>query len=181
MNVRKVFLPLFFACLTVLFVGCQSEGGEGGGEPADQETEDLEMAINEVRDQFIQAIGQGDAAAVAAVWAADATTYSPDGASATGTPEIEATFQELLDMGITSVELQPTETLTDLGNVVFELGQYTYTGQSAEGEALTLTGEYFTLLTKENDTWKILRSGAFTRGAPSSEEMAHEETPDDDM
>ena len=164
MNFRILLLPLLFIGLSGF--GCQ----ENGGEPTNQETEvDFASATNAIRVDFDQAVTQGNAAAIAALYTADAKSYRPDGTTGNGTEEITTSYQGMFDLGINDVTLTPMETL-EAGDWGWEIGGYTYTGQSAEGDTLTFEGEYTVLLTKADGTWKMHRVVAFATRDPSSNE-----------
>ncbi|MCH8961613.1 MAG: DUF4440 domain-containing protein, partial [Bacteroidetes bacterium] len=148
MNLRKLILPLLFIGLIGVVAGCQETGDAAGGEPEALENEvDFATAVDASRMDFTQAIAQGDAAAAAAVYTADAIDYEPDGSMGSGTEEIAAAYQGLFEAGFNAVTLEPMETIQH-GDLGWEIGAYTYTGQSAEGDSLSFPGEYSALLMK---------------------------------
>ncbi len=175
MNRRIVLFPVLAIGLIVFLVGCEDKGGTASSEPMASEI-DFETAITTVRTQFTKAVGQSDGAAVAALHTADAKTYSPDGTTRNGTEEIAAGYQGMFDTGIDSTLIEPIESIeySDWG---WEIGTYTYTGQSAEGEPLFLMGEYTVLMMKVDGMWKMHRTVAFDKREPPSEEdtMASDE------
>ncbi len=170
MNVRKLILPLLFIGLIGVVAGCQETGDDAGGEPEAQESEvDFATAVDAIRTDFAQAVAQGDGATAAALYTADAITYRPDGSTASGTEAIAAMYKELFDMGLNAVAIEPMETM-EHGDWGWEVGAYTYTGQSEGGDSLNVAGEYTILLTNADGMWKIHRSVAFATRAPASDE-----------
>ena len=168
MNLRKLILPLLFIGLIGVVAGCQETGDAAGGEPEALENEvDFATAVDASRMDFTQAIAQGDAAAAAAVYTADAIDYEPDGSMASGTEEIAAVYQGLFEAGFNAVTLEPMETIQH-GDWGWEIGAFTYTGQSAEGDSLSFPREYSALLMQEDGMWKIHRIVGFATRAPAS-------------
>jgi len=170
MTLRKLILPLLFIGLIGVVAGCQETGDAAGGEPEALENEvDYAAAADARRTDFAQAIAQGDAAAAAAIYTADAIDYEPDGSIRSGTEEIAANYQELFDAGFNAVTLEPMEAIQH-GDLGWEIGAYTYTGQSAEGDSLSLSGEYNALSMLEDGMWKVHRLVGFATRAPASDE-----------
>ena len=170
MNTRKMIMVLLLAGLILPLTGCEQDGADMADADMAPSTDEAMAAIDGVRTQFMQAIGQGDAAAAAATYAPDAKIYRDDGSMGSGTQAIQETYQGLLDAGFTASEVTPTETVV-MGHTAWEIGTYTYTGQSAEGEAMTLSGEYIALLEHEDGMWKLVRTVGFTRGMPEEASM----------
>lgn len=170
MILRKLILPLLLIGLIGVVAGCQETGDDAGGEPMAPESEvDFATAVDAIRTDFTQAVAQGDGATAAALYTADAITYRPDGSMGSGTEGIAAAYQELFEVGFNAVTIEPMETIQH-GDWGWEIGAYTYTGQSAEGDSLSLPGEYSLLLMQEDGMWKIHRSVAFATRAPASDE-----------
>ena len=118
-----------------------------------------------------QAIAQGDSTAAAAVYTAEAKHYDVNGTTASGAEAIAAVYQGLFDLGINGVTIGPVAT-THHGDVAWQIGRSTFTGESEEGAALMLKGEFAILLMQEDDMWKVHRLVAFApRHAPSDDDM----------
>ena len=118
MNVRKLILPLLFIGLIGVVAGCQEADNYAGGEPEAQESEvDFATAVDANRQAITQAVAQGDVAAAAAVYTADAIFYGGDGNTNSGTEGIVAVFQGLFEAGFNAATLEPMETIQhgDLG------------------------------------------------------------------
>ncbi len=112
MNIRKLILPLLFIGLIGVVAACQEEGDYAGGEPTTQESEvDFATAVDAIRTDITQAVAQGDVAAAAAVYTADAIFYGGDGNTNSGTEGIAAVFQGLFEAGFNATTLEPMETI----------------------------------------------------------------------
>ena len=121
--------------------------------PPDTTAEDTQ-AINAVIKQFVDAINQGDAAAVAALYTEEANLLPPNSPMIVDRKGIQAFWQNGFDAGVGN--LQPTVIeLSVSGDMAHEVGTYTLTIQPEEGEAISDNGKYVVIWKRENDTWKL--------------------------
>ena len=164
-------LYLLVIMLAVPFlVGCTT------APPPDTTAEDLQ-AINAVNQQFVDTINQGDAAAVAALFAEEAKRLPPNSQMIVGRENIQASIQAALDAGVG--DLQATEIEISLnGDMAHLLGKYMYTIQPEEGEATSESGKYVSILKRENGTWMIdvqIWNSSLPLPAPEAPPTAEEE------
>ena len=109
MNLRIFLLLLLFVGLAGMTAGCMEEGGDAGStETMAEETEvSLTMAATTIRSSFGAAVAEGSGTAAATLYTADAKTYRPDGGMGSGAEEVAATYQEMFQIGINAVTLEP--------------------------------------------------------------------------
>ena len=144
---------------------------EAAGMSVPESQDMVPEGIQALIDGFTEAVGQGDAAGAAAIYTADAHVYGADGANTTSTAEATTNYQEMFDAGIKTVSIDPVETVQQ-GDMAWQLGWYTFTGESAEGAAIMIKGEYAALLVQQDDMWKVHRNVGFMPRHAPSEEMA---------
>ena len=110
--------------------------------------EDIEAAIT----KFEQAANSGSAVDVAAMYADDAAILPPGSPMVQGRESVQAFWKSMLDMGMSNLDLVPTEIIVS-GNNASEVGTLTYSA----GE-MTGTGKYIVLWVKGDDgTWRLHR------------------------
>ncbi len=155
-----------------------SDEAMAGGDdmPVAGETQaEVMPGIQALLDQFTQAIAQSDGAAAAARYATECKSYSGDGTTESGAEAIAAGYQGLFDAGFNAVTIEPVAT-THHGDVAWQIGRVTFTGESEEGAALMFKEEYTALLMQEDGMWKAHRVVGFApRHAPSDDDMTSDE------
>lgn len=110
--------------------------------------EDIEARIA----AFEEAANAGDAAALAALYTDDAILMPPGAPMVTGSENIAAVWQSMLDMGLSGLDLTPVE-ITVTGDSAAETGTFSFTAGDATG-----TGKYIVLWAKgEDGTWRLHR------------------------
>ena len=77
-------------------------------------------------------------------------------------------------MGFNAISIEKMERVHH-GDMVWELGHVTLTGQSEDGSALLNTEEYVVVLKQVDGTWKLHRDVSFAKRQPPPMEMAAEE------
>jgi uncharacterized protein (TIGR02246 family) len=98
------------------------------------------------------ALGRGDAAAAAALYAAEGRMLTPAAELIAGRREIEAYWRAGLDVGLTGVELETIELQVAPG-IAVELGRYVLASAAGTPEA----GKYVVLHRQEADgSWRRL-------------------------
>ena len=109
--------------------------------------------IDHVNSQFVQAFNRGDAAGAVSVYSEDATILPPGSNAIQGRQGIQQFWQGAMDMGIRAVDLQ-TESLSEEGDVAWEIGRATLTIRPAGGQELTETAKYVVIWKRAAGTWQ---------------------------
>jgi uncharacterized protein (TIGR02246 family) len=129
---------------TALMMACQAPAAS----PVDATS-----AIAEQNKKFSAAVTAKDAAAIAALYAEDATLLPPNAPAAQGRTAIQAYWQAFLDAGVTNGTLtssQVTNTATD----ATEVG--TWVIRAPDGSVAD-NGKYIVWWKKVGDTWHFYR------------------------
>ncbi len=154
-------ITLVAASSAVLW-SCQS-AGDGSGEMAmSMAMDEVRMAIDEINAKFNEAFNSGDAAALAALFAEDATRLPPDGTILKGRAAIEARIAE--DMAEMPGGGELTVTTLDVqfsGDMAYEIGTWSFTGMAPDGEEVMMNGTYLSVFKRtaegtlelQADTW----------------------------
>lgn len=152
-------ITLVAASSAVLW-SCQS-AGDGGGEIA-MAMDEVRMGIDEINAKFVEAYNSGDAAALAALFAEDATRLPPDGTILKGRAAIEARRAEDMaempggeELSLTTLDVQFS------GDMAYEIGTWSSTEMAPDGEEVTMNGTYLAVwkrtaegtLLLQADTW----------------------------
>jgi uncharacterized protein (TIGR02246 family) len=148
-----------FVCAAIaVAMSCQSQ------EPATEQGSDADPAVDAaatreailaVDQAWEDAVLAGDAAAVTALYAADATVQPPGAPRATGSQEIQALFAGMLEYPVTSVVLN-----TDIvevaasGDVAYNAGTFTMTGTAPDGSEWSDQGKYMAVFENVDGQWK---------------------------
>ncbi len=154
------------ACALLLFVGCANP-------QAQDNTEEARAGIEAVNAQFMAALGQGDAAAMAGLYTEDAQQMPPNGAIVSGRAAIQAGLQQLIDGGL-GLQLEATE-VEGHGDTAHEVGKYTMT---LDGKTVD-EGKYIVIWKNVDGQWKLHRDIFNSNNpppAPAPEAPADEET-----
>jgi ketosteroid isomerase-like protein len=99
------------------------------------------------------AVSKGDAAALAALYTANAQLLPPNSEAITGTAAIQKFWQGFLDSGIRVAKLKTLE-VEALGNSAHEVGEYEVSGQ---GGQLVDRGKYVVIWKRDGPRWKLHR------------------------
>ncbi len=142
--------------------------------PPDTTAEDSQ-AIKAVSKQWVDAFNRGDGAALAALYTEEAKRFPPNNPMIVGRENIQVWIQALLDAGVGDLQ----STTIDLhvnGDMAYEVGKYTLTIQSEEGEVVSDSGNYVEIWKRVNGSWKII-ADIFNSSVPlpTAEEEAEEE------
>jgi uncharacterized protein (TIGR02246 family) len=112
--------------------------------------------VNAVAQAFHDGFAKQDAAALAGLYDEDARFLPPNMEPAEGQPAIQAAFQQLLDMGARSVDIEPID-VRDAGDLTIDYGRYTLGIEPAGAEAMTDVGKYVVVhVTRQDGSTKIL-------------------------
>lgn len=137
------------ALAAISFAACTSA-------PAPRDaTADLN-AINALRSSFETAFNRGDAAALAALYTADAVVMPTHHAAVSGSQAIGGYFGDFMGQMTAQMKITPIETKV-VDDLAFDRGTYTMTlTPKAGGAAMIDTGKYLVLLRRQNDgSWKL--------------------------
>jgi ketosteroid isomerase-like protein len=127
-------------------------------------TATIRDAIRLANQHFMKVFGQGDAAAVARCYSADAQVLPPQAEPIAGRPGIEGFWRAVIGMGITGVTLDTVE-LVELGEGAVEVGRYAL---SVAGGQTVDHGKYVVLWRPDAGTWKLHRDIWNTSVPPAS-------------
>jgi uncharacterized protein (TIGR02246 family) len=116
-------------------------------------SEKLRKEIAAANDQFMAAVEQQDAAALAALYTKAGQLLPPNSDFLTGREAIQGLWQAVMDMGIRRAELEIVE-VEDHGKTAIEVSRYTL---YAEGDAVADKGKYIVIWKKKGGVWKLHR------------------------
>lgn len=154
---RRTFFLLAVILLSVPSALSQSKDGKGG---------DVRAAIEATNKQFITTLNGGDAAAVAAMYSADARLLPPNSPMGEGRQAIQQFWQGAIGAGAKMASLE-TLHVESQGNLAFEVGRYTLTMPKSGGGTTTDTGKYVVVWEREGGKWKIA-TDIWNSDAPAS-------------
>ena len=121
------------------------------GAPA---AEDASAAIASNHSKFLGAFGKGDAAAVAALHAADARVLPQGGRPVEGHESIEAFWRGVIKAGTRLVQLQ-TLSVEEKGELAYEVGDYLMTTRPSPGQTEIRAGSYLVVWRRQDGAWKV--------------------------
>ncbi len=110
------------------------------------------IGIERSNRRFEQAVANGDADAVAALYTTGAVAYPPDAPPVRGREAIGELFAGFVDGGVDGVDLETLE-VRAMGDVAHEIG----TGRISVGGEAGDPFSYFVLWVKDGDTWRLHR------------------------
>jgi uncharacterized protein (TIGR02246 family) len=119
--------------------------------------------VDAVARVFHDGVANRDAAMVADLYHDDARFLAPGFEPAEGKDAIRATLQALLDMGATSLDVEPLD-VREGGDITVEYGRYTL-GISAEGGTMVDVGKYIVVHETRGGETKIILD-CFNSNAP---------------
>ena len=109
--------------------------------------------IEKANEAFAAAFAKGDAAAIAAMYSADAQVFPPNSDPITGAAAIQKVWQGAMGMGVKSVKLQTAEVEAH-GAMAHEVGNYTML--AADGKEID-RGKYLVIWKRDGNVWKLHR------------------------
>jgi len=121
--------------------------------------------ISAINDTFGKAVANQDAAAIVALYTADAVLLAPGAPVAVGPAAIQAVFQGYIDAGAESLTLETTS-FEEQGDVVIEVGQYTLGLRTPDGDAVSDVGKSLVVFARQADGSLRFKYDAFNSGAP---------------
>ena len=111
--------------------------------------------VNVVAQAFHDAVAARDADALVALYYEDARFLPPGMEPADGPDAIRAAMQGLLDMGATSLDIEPLD-VRESGDMTAEYGRYQLGIEPAGGEAMMDVGKYLVVHETRDGETKIL-------------------------
>ena len=97
--------------------------------------------VNAVAQAFHDGVANRDAAALAGLYAENGRFLPPGMEPFEGNAEIQAAMQQLLDMGASSLDIEPLD-VREAGGLTIEYGRYTLGIKPQAGVAVTQVGKY---------------------------------------
>jgi len=97
--------------------------------------------VNAVAQAFHDGVANRDARALASLYADQGRFLPPGMEPCEGRAQIHEAMQQLLDMGATSLDVQPLD-VREAGNVTIEYGRYTLGIEPQGAEPITQVGKY---------------------------------------
>ena len=116
--------------------------------PPDTTAEDSQ-AIRAASKQWDDAFNRGDFAALAALYTEEAKLLPPNSQMIIGREGIEGFFSGGGNGQLTMIDLHLN------GDMAYVVGEWTFTMQPEEGEAISNNGKYVEIWKRENDTWML--------------------------
>jgi len=110
-------------------------------------------AIEKAGADFAATFTKGDAAGVAAMYAADAQLFPPESDIVTGGVAIQKVWQGVIDSGVKGMKLTTLD-VVESGDLAAESGKAELHG--ADGQVLE-SGKYLVVWKRVDGRWKILR------------------------
>lgn len=97
--------------------------------------------VDAVAQAFHDGVANRDAAALASLYADHGRFLPPDLEPCEGSSEIQAAMQQLLDMGASSLDIEPLD-VREAGNMTIEYGRYTLGIEPQGADAMPQVGKY---------------------------------------
>ena len=111
--------------------------------------------LDAVAKAFHDGVANQDAGALASLYHDDARFLPPNMAPAEDREAIRVAFQQLLDMGGRSLDVEPLD-VREAGNLTIEYGRYILGIEPEGGSAMTDVGKYVLVHETRGDETKIL-------------------------
>ena len=116
----------------------------------------FEQQIRTARQELVSAIAKKDSAAIAQVYATDATIMSPGTPMAKGHDAIAKEWKQFFaDRGVSVKSDLKDLTVSASGDMATEVGTYVESYQTAQGP-VQYQGKYVVVWKKEGDAWKVV-------------------------
>ena len=114
---------------------------------------DIRTAIEANNKRWVEALGRGDAAGIAALYTPNAQLLPANGTVVSGQPAIQKYWQGAITSGFKAVTLTTIEAEA-CGDTAYEVGKYTVPG---EGGKVLDAGDYVVIWKRDRDQWKLHR------------------------
>jgi uncharacterized protein (TIGR02246 family) len=121
--------------------------------------------VNVVAHAFHDGVANRDAAALASLYAENGRFLPPGMEPCEGRAQIQSAMQQLLDMGASSLDLEPLD-VREAGNLTIEYGRYTLRIEPKGSEALTDIGKYLMVHERQADGSTKIVDDIFNSNTP---------------
>ena len=121
--------------------------------------------VNAVAQAFADGVASRDAEGLASLYADHGRFLPPGMDPCQGHAEIRAAMQQLLDMGASSLEIEPLD-VRDAGNLTIEYGRYTLGIEPPDTEAMTQVGKYVVVHEAQGDGSTKIAFDIFNANTP---------------
>ena len=149
---KSVFLSLL--AFSVVF-SCAPPPSQPESAPPEVDPAQVRAAIDQAIVEWEEAVQNQDAAALAALYTADAVLLPPGGEIVRGRTGAEELWGAVMSgMGLKAVDLQTVE-FEISGQTAFEVGEPILTLEPEGGEPATQFAKYVYVWKKEDGTWKL--------------------------
>lgn len=123
--------------------------------PVDQAA--IGAAIDAITPAFFAAVAARDSMTLGNMYADDAHLLAPNMPRTDGKDAIRHAWVDFMAMpGMELTGTANTKVISEVGDMVVELGTYIFKWQDKSGKALTDNGKYVTVYKKVNGEWKII-------------------------
>jgi len=117
------------------------------------ESTKLREAIAAANEKFMAAVGEQDAAGLAAPYTKGGQVLPPNADFVTGREAVQGFWQAVMDMGIRKASLEIVE-VEGRGKTAIEVSRFTLYG---EGDAVADKGKYIVIWKQKGGAWKLHR------------------------
>jgi len=118
--------------------------------------EEIRETIKNTNLKFAEVFQRGDAAAVAALYTADARLLPPGAPMMSGTEAIRAFWQGAMNLGIKEATLESIDVeSSDGSDLATEIGKFTLSMETRGGERVAQMGKYVVLWKNDAGVWKL--------------------------
>lgn len=117
--------------------------------------DETRRAIEANNERFMRAFAQGDAAAIAALYTADARLLPPNQPMLTGADAIKNFWQGMLSLNIKQPKLETVEIAEQRTDIACEVGRYSFTIPLPDGSTVTDVGKYLVVWKRADGAWKL--------------------------
>lgn len=114
----------------------------------------VRAAIEAANKAFVDHFNSANAAAVAAMYAADAQLHPPNSTTISSRQAIQSFWQNLINARIRIVRLETT-LVEACGETAYEVGKYELTIPAASGAPTTDQGKYLVIWKKQGRRWRL--------------------------
>ena len=121
--------------------------------------------VNAVAQAFHDGVANRDAAALASLYADQGRFLPPAMEPCVGPAEIQAAMQQLLDMGASSLDIEPLD-VREEGDVTIEYGRYTLGLEPQGADPMTQIGKYVVVHEAQDDGSTKIVLDIFNANAP---------------
>lgn len=121
--------------------------------------------VNAVAQAFHDGVANRDAEALASLYADQGRFLPPGMKPCEGREEIQAAMQQLLDMGASSLDVEPLD-VREAGNVTIEYGRYTLGIEPQGAEPITQVGKYVVVHETQTDGSTKIAFDIFNANTP---------------